>query len=104
LNIDRQCQSKQFTTLHILATFVAGNNFGEFMGLPVRIDTDLYDQAKLHAHAERRTIAGQIEFWAIVGKAALDNPDLPIEFVRDLMIAKGEGKALATPFVPHSKR
>lgn len=57
------------------------------MGLPVRIDSDLYDQAKSHAHAERRTISGQIEFWAMIGKAALDNPDLPIDFVRDLMIA-----------------
>ena len=93
-----------FTILYLFAKFVAGNKFGEFMGLPVRIDSDLYDQAKSHAHAERRTIAGQIEFWAIIGKAALDNPDLPIDFVRDLMIAKGEGKALATPFIPHSKR
>jgi hypothetical protein len=30
----------------------------------------------------------------MIGKAALDNPDLPIDFVRDLMIAKGEGKSL----------
>ena len=74
------------------------------MGMPVRIDDDLYDQAKSHASAERRTIAGQIEFWAFIGKAALDNPDLPIDFVRDLMIAKAEGRSLATPFVPQSKR
>ncbi len=40
------------------------------MGLPVRIDSDLYGQAKSHAHAERRTISGQIEFWAMIGKAA----------------------------------
>jgi len=32
----------------------------------VRIDSDLYDLAKSHANAERRTIAGQIEFWARV--------------------------------------
>ena len=63
--------------------------FGEFIGLPVRIDIDLYDQAKSHVHAERKTISGQIEFWAMIGKVALDNPDLPIDFVRDLMIAKG---------------
>jgi hypothetical protein len=29
------------------------------MGMPVRIDDQLYEQAKAHAHAERRTIAGQ---------------------------------------------
>ena len=73
------------------------------MGMPVRIDDALYEQAKLHATAERRTIAGQLEFWAMVGKAALDNPDLPIDFVRDLLVAKAEGKGLATPFVPSSK-
>ena len=73
------------------------------MGMPVRIDSDLYDQAKSHANAERRIIAGHIEFWALIGKAALDNPDLPIDFVRDLMVAKAEDKSLATPFVPHSK-
>ena len=74
------------------------------MGMPVRIDSDLYDQAKSHANAERRTIAGQIEFWALIGKAALDNPDLPIDFVRDLLVAKAESSALATPFVPMGKR
>ena len=74
------------------------------MGIPVRIDGDLYDLAKSHASAERRTIAGQIEFWALIGKAALDNPDLPIDFVRDLLVAKAESKSLATPFIPQGKR
>ena len=74
------------------------------MGMPVRIDDDLYDQARAQAQAERRTIAGQIEFWAIVGRTALDNPDLPIDFVRDLIIARAEGPVLATPFVPEGKR
>lgn len=58
------------------------------MGIPVRIDDDLYDQARAQAQANRRTIAGQIEFWAIVGRTALDNPDLPIDFVQDLIIAR----------------
>ena len=42
------------------------------MGMPVRIDDQLYEQAKAHAQAERRTIAGQLEFWAMVGKTALE--------------------------------
>lgn len=72
------------------------------MGMPVRIDDALYNEARAHAHAERRTIAGQLEFLAMIGKAALDNPDLPIEFVKDLLIARAEGQSLATPFVPKS--
>ena len=47
----------------------------------------------LMQNAERRTISGQIEFWTMIGKTTLDNTDLPIDFVRDLMIAKGEGKS-----------
>jgi hypothetical protein len=74
------------------------------MGMPVRIDDALYEQARAQAHAERRTIAGQIEFWALIGRSALDNPDLPIDFVRDLLIARAEGPTLATPFVPEGKR
>ena len=74
------------------------------MGMPVRIDDALYDQARAQAHAERRTIAGQIEFWALIGRTALDNPDLPIDFVRDLLIARAEGPTLATVFVPEGKR
>jgi hypothetical protein len=74
------------------------------MGIPVRIDEALYEQARAQAQAERRTIAGQIEFWALVGRTALDNPDLPIDLVRDLLIARAEGPTLATPFVPEGKR
>lgn len=74
------------------------------MGMPVRIDDTLYDQARAQAQAERRTIAGQIEFWAIVGRTALDNPDLPIDFVRNLIVARAEGPALASEFVPEGSR
>ena len=73
------------------------------MGLPVRIDSDLYDQAKSHAHAERRTISGQIEFWAMVGRAALDNPDLPVSFIADSLASLSESRDDFTPFTPRSK-
>jgi hypothetical protein len=72
--------------------------------MPVRINHLLYQSARAQAHAEHRTIAGQIEFWASVGKAALDNPDLPIDFVRDVLCARAEGAVLATPFVPKGVR
>jgi hypothetical protein len=85
-------------------TTIVASDFKEiFMGMPVRIDDQLYEQAKAHAFAERRSIAGQVEFWAMVGKAALDNPDLPIDFVRDLLVARAEGPKLATAFVPQGR-
>lgn len=68
------------------------------MGKPIRIDEDLYDQAKIAAKGEFRSIPNQIEYWARIGKCALDNPDLPIDFIKELLIAKDEDKTLATPF------
>ena len=53
------------------------------MSMPVRIEPDLYNRAKREAAVEHRTIAGQIEFWAQVGRACIDNPDLPVNFVID---------------------
>ena len=41
----------------------------------IRIDQTLYDLAKADAIAEHRTIAGQVEYWAKLGRAALDNPE-----------------------------
>ena len=68
------------------------------MGIAIRINETIYDAAKKTARAEYRSIPNQIEFWAMVGKCALDNPDLPIEFVRDLLISKHQDRSLAEPF------
>ena len=40
------------------------------MSVSVRIEDELYAQAKVQATAEHRSIAGQIEYWAKVGRAA----------------------------------
>ena len=58
--------------------------------MPVRIDPDLYKRAKKEAAIEHRTIAGQIEFWAKVGRACIDNPDLPVSFVIDALASLEE--------------
>lgn len=70
----------------------------------IRIDQTLYDQAKTDAAIERRTIAGQIEYWAKVGRAALDNPDLPVSFVAEAIASMAEPHDEATPFVPRSRK
>ena len=74
------------------------------MTITISIDDELYQQAKMQSQAERRSITQQIEWWATIGKAALDNPDLPIDFIHDLLISSAEDRALATPFVPQGKR
>ena len=59
-------------------------------GISVRINKDLYDSAVKEARAEYRTAPQQINFWAKIGRNALANPDLPVEAIRDILIAKEE--------------
>jgi len=68
----------------------------------IRIDQTLYDQAKADAVSEHRTIAGQIEYWARIGRAAIDNPDLPVSFIAESLASLSEPRDQATPFVPRS--
>ena len=70
----------------------------------IRIDQTLYDQARNEAASEHRTIAGQVEYWAKVGRAALDNPDLPVSFVAESLVSMAEPREEATAFVPRSRR
>jgi hypothetical protein len=68
------------------------------MRIPIRIDETIYNDAKQTANAEFRSIPNQIEFWATLGKCALDNPDLPIEFIKELLMSKRMDRSLAEPF------
>jgi hypothetical protein len=53
---------------------------------------------------EHRTIAGQVEYWAKIGRAALDNPDLPVSFLAESLASMAEPRETTTPFVPRSRR
>ena len=70
----------------------------------IRIDQKLYDQARSEALAEHRSIAGQVEYWAKVGRAALDNPDLPVSFIAESLASMAEPRDEATDFVARSRR
>ena len=73
------------------------------MGVPIRISNDVYEAAKKVAKAECRSIPNQIEFWAKIGKCALENPDMPVEFIYDILLSKNQDRSLAEPFVFEGK-
>ena len=70
----------------------------------IRIDRTLYEQAKSEAMGEHRTIASQVEYWAKVGRAALDNPDLPVSFVAEALTSMAEPRDQASAFVRRPRR
>ena len=64
--------------------------------ISVRMDKELFDAASIEGKANYRSAAQQLNLWARVGKNALANPDLPITFIHDTLIAKEQEKE---PFV-----
>ena len=55
-----------------------------------KISSKLYRDAAIEAQANNITVDEQVILWAKVGKAALDNPDLPAAFIKDILIAKNQ--------------
>jgi len=58
--------------------------------LAIKIPADIVGEAETYAARNRRTVPAQIAHWAKLGKAAEDNPDLPLEFTRDILTALDE--------------
>lgn len=73
------------------------------MSISIRVSDDLYRAANAAAKAEFRSIPQQIELWAQLGRAAYDNPDLPIDLVRDILMSRMVPVEEAEPFVPEGK-
>ena len=60
------------------------------MSVAVRISTPLANQAKIRSLAMHRSVAGQIEYWAKMGKILEENPNLPFQFVQDILVGLEE--------------
>jgi hypothetical protein len=50
-------------------------------GTALKISNTLIENAKISAGFYKRSVTKQIEYWADIGRTALDNPDLPISFI-----------------------
>lgn len=56
----------------------------------VQIDEELFNAAEIEGKANFRSTENQINFWAKVGRNALANPDLPVDFIAKILIAKNQ--------------
>ncbi len=63
------------------------------MAIALKLSDDLVDSAKVFAAAEHRSVPKQIEYWARIGKAVLENPELPLRVVQDILLSREEAKA-----------
>ena len=60
------------------------------MSTAVRISDKLIRDARLHSKVDNRSITGQIEHWAKIGKCAEENPDLTYDLIREILIGLEE--------------
>ena len=63
------------------------------MSTALKLSDELIELAKPHAAAKQRSVPKQIEYWARIGKAVLDNPELPLRMIQDTMLSIEESKA-----------
>jgi len=70
------------------------------MSTAVKISDDLFNKAKIQSKVFKRSIAGQIEYWAKIGQMIEENPDLPLPFIQDILIGREQIKnGQGTPYV-----
>ncbi len=63
------------------------------MSIALKLSENLVALAKPHAAAKHRSVPKQIEYWARLGKAVEDNPELPLQFIQDTILGLEEAKA-----------
>ena len=60
------------------------------MAKAVRISEELVNEARKFSRVDHRSLAGQIEHWARMGKCAEENPDLTYSLIKDILMGLEE--------------
>ena len=70
------------------------------MATAVKVSDDLFTKAKIKSKIFKRSIAGQIEYWAKIGQMVEENPDLPLPFIQNILVGREQIKAgQGTPYI-----
>ena len=60
------------------------------MATAVRVSEDLVQEARKYSRVDHRSITGQIEHWARIGKCAEENPGLTYDLIKQILIGVEE--------------
>jgi len=60
------------------------------MATAVRVSEELLNEAKKFSRIDHRSLTGQIEHWARMGKCAEENPDLTYLLIKEILIGVEE--------------
>jgi hypothetical protein len=59
------------------------------MATAVKISEKLAEEAEKYSKIENRSLAGQIEHWARIGKCSEENPDLTYNLIQEILNIEG---------------
>ena len=60
--------------------------WGNKMATAVRISENLLVDARKYSKVDHRSITGQIEHWARIGKCVEENPDVTYDLIKEILI------------------
>lgn len=60
------------------------------MPTAVRISDNLLNEARKYSKIDHRSLTGQIEHWARIGKCVEENPDLTYDLIKEIFIGLAE--------------
>lgn len=60
------------------------------MATAVRVSDKLVNEARMRSKVDHRSLTGQIEYWARIGKCAEENPDLTYSMIKEMLIGLEE--------------
>lgn len=60
------------------------------MPTAVRVSDTLISEARKYSKVDHRSLTGQIEHWAMIGKCAEENPDLTYDLIKEILIGVEE--------------
>ena len=63
------------------------------MAIAVELSEIIVSDATIISKVFNRSVAGQIEYWAKIGRIAEENPDLTYDFIKNILIANEESQA-----------
>ena len=78
------------TICAIFATSFLVVNKDLIMSKAVRISDELIRSARLYSNVENRSVTGQIEYWAKIGRCVEENPDMTYSLIKEILIGLEE--------------
>jgi hypothetical protein len=60
------------------------------MSKAIRVSDELIRNARLYSSVDNRSVTGQIEHWAKIGRCVEENPDLTYNLIKEILIGLEE--------------